>query len=56
MNYYEFRIYLEDASRGVNVQIRALTQEEAEEKIKTQYQNIRNLIYLRQIYDIWNVY
>ena len=55
MNYYEFRIYLEDTTRGVNVQIRALSQQDAEEKIKSQYQNVRNLIYLRQIYDIWNV-
>lgn len=55
MNYYEFRIYLENAPRGVNVHIRAFTPEEAEEKIKTQYQNIRNLIYLRQIHDLWNV-
>lgn len=52
MNYYEFRIYLDDASRGVNVQIRALSQQDAEEKIKSQYQNIRNLIYLRQVYNL----
>ena len=55
MNYYEFRIYLDNASRGVNVQIRALSQQDAEEKIKSQYQNIRNLIYLRQVYNLWNV-
>ena len=53
MNYYEFRIYLDNASRGVNVQIRALSQQDAEEKIKSQYQNIRNLIYLRQVYNLW---
>lgn len=52
MNYYEFRIYLEDTTRGVNVHIRAFSQQDAEKKIKSQYQNIRNLIYLRQIYDI----
>lgn len=52
MNYYEFRIYLDNASRGVNVQIRALSQQDAEEKIKSQYQNIRNLIYLRQVYNL----
>lgn len=55
MNYYEFRIYLDNASRGVNVQIKALSQQDAEEKIKSQYQNIRNLIYLRQVYNLWNV-
>lgn len=52
MNYYEFRIYLDNVSRGVNVQIRALSQQDAEEKIKSQYQNIRNLIYLRQVYNL----
>lgn len=52
MNYYEFRIYLDNASRGVNVQIKALSQQDAEEKIKSQYQNIRNLIYLRQVYNL----